>query len=200
MKQYNTSEQQLLSNLIEDDASAFDSLYWKYHRPVFSNIIKFIKDQDKARDLLQEVFIALWIKRKTLDPSLNIGGWLFVISYHKCIDHLKRTIAEPLLMDEGSLADELIDTGKEREEENRLQLLLQAVKQLSPQKRKVFELCKLKGKTYEEAALELNISKHTVKEYLTAAMRLIKEYIREQAPHAIQSAGIVFLLSIPPSF
>ena len=56
-------------------------------------------------------------------------------------------------------------------------LLYEAINLLSPQKRKVFTLCKLEGKTYEEAAEKLNISKHTVKEYLGHAVASVKSHI-----------------------
>jgi RNA polymerase sigma-70 factor (ECF subfamily) len=57
-----------------------------------------------------------------------------------------------------------------------INILEKAIALLSPQKRKVFELCKLQGRTYEEASAEMGISKHTVKEYLSGAMASIKEY------------------------
>jgi RNA polymerase sigma-70 factor (ECF subfamily) len=60
----------------------------------------------------------------------------------------------------------------------------QAIDQLSPQKRKIVTLCKLEGKTYEEAAGELNISRNTVKEHLSAAMVNLNEYVRKNATHA----------------
>ena len=63
--------------------------------------------------------------------------------------------------------------------EEKTQLLTEAINQLSPQKRKVLELCKLQGKTYEETARELHISRHTVKEYLASAISHVKGYIRQ---------------------
>lgn len=57
-------------------------------------------------------------------------------------------------------------------------LLQNAIAQLSPQKQKTFVLCKLEGKTYNEAAKTLKISKYTIKEYLSSAMTMIKDYIK----------------------
>lgn len=199
MKTDTNPEQQLVRDIKNGDASAFDTLYWKYHRAVYFNIFKLIKDPDTSKDILQEVFVALWIKRSALNPDMSIGGWLFTTSYHKCIDHLRLGVAAFLWSGEVNIADEEVDHGKEREQESRLQLIQQAVHNLSPKKREVFELCKLKGKTYEETAQELNISKHTVKEYLTAAIIHIKNYIHRQPQ---SPASILFILSVfyPPSF
>ena len=200
MKPNVSNDQLLVSDFKNGDASAFDALYWKYHSVVYNNIIKLVKDRDTAKDILQEVFIALWVKRSTLDPGVNIAGWLFTTSYHKCIDHLRHSVAGRFFTGELNIADESLDYRKEKEQENRFRLVQQAVNRLSPQKRKVFELCKLKGKTYEETAQELNISKHTVKEYLTAAMIFVKDYIHAQSPQSLIS--LLFILSIlyPPLF
>jgi RNA polymerase sigma-70 factor (ECF subfamily) len=65
--------------------------------------------------------------------------------------------------------------------EEQYRLLQQAIDQLSPQKRKIVTLCKLEGKSYEEAAGELNISLNTVKYHLSAAMVNLNEYVRKNA-------------------
>lgn len=193
------NEQQLVKEIKNDDTSAFDTLYWKLHKAVYANILKLIKDPDVSKDILQDVFVTLWIKRNTLDPDKCIAGWLSTTSYRKCIDYLRLTVTKPLFAEEIDIADDSDDYKKKIEQEKRLQLIQEAVRNLSTKKRKVFELCKLSGKTYEETAHELNISKHTVKEYLTAAIIHIKNYIHRQPQPPI---SILLILSAfyPPLF
>lgn len=200
MKPDVSNDQLLVRDIKNNNVSGFDALYWKYHSAVYTNIIKLVKDRDTAKDILQDVFIALWVKRSTLDPGVNIAGWLFTTSYRKCIDHLRHRVAAPFFTGELNIADELPDYRKEREQESRFRLVQQAVSRLSPQKRRVFELCKLKGKTYEETAQELNISKHTVKEYLTAAMAFVKDYIHAQSPQSMISLLFILSALYPPFF
>lgn len=64
------------------------------------------------------------------------------------------------------------------------QLLQEAIQQLSPQKKRVFELCKLQGLSYNKAAAELGISKYTVGEYLKEAMAFVKQYIQQHPPYS----------------
>jgi len=192
-------EQQLVRDLKNGDPSAFDTLYWKYHKAVYASILKLIKDPDTSKDILQEVFVALWIKRMTLKPDGSIAGWMFTTSYHKCIDHLRHILAAPLWPSEINIADEWADYRKEQEQENCMQLIQQAVNNLSPKKRAVFELCKLKGKSYEETAEALNISKHTVKEYLSAAIVHIKNYIHRQ-PQSPVPVLLILSAFYPPLF
>ena len=75
--------------------------------------------------------------------------------------------------------------------EEQLCAIEKAMDQLSPQKRKVFELCKVQGRTYKKAAEELHISKYTVKEYLSEALVSIKKYIGE---HPRQTGIVIYFL------
>ena len=171
--------------LQEDDVEAFDGLYWKYHEAVYANIFKLIKDGEATKDILQEVFLTLWEKRSFLDVNQSVSGWLFVVSYNKSISYLKQVLKRSI---KGAELNEEMQPAVEIEfnaREMQLQLLEAALQKLSAQKKRVFELCKLQGKTYGEAAKELNISKHTVKEYLTAAVAQVKEYIKAHPDYLV---------------
>ncbi len=182
------SELALLKLLQQDDLVAFDELYWKYQKAVFQNVFKLTHDTIIAEDIVQEVFIGLWEKRQSIDIERSVGGWLFVSSYNRAINMMKKQHRQMLLM-------------KELEKQNsqnesvpdvydiQVDILEKAMAELSPQKRRVFELCKIQGKTYEETAVILEISKHTVKEYLSDAVKLIKEYASKNP-----GIGLLFLL------
>ena len=79
-------------------------------------------------------------------------------------------------------ASSAIDVAEENElsniSEERHKLLEQAITQLPSQRQRVFLLCKLQGKSYEETAAIMKISRHTVKEYLSLAMENIKDFIK----------------------
>ena len=154
---------ELVLGVQKDDTSAFDALYFKYHQAVYRNIVKLVKDQVVAEDILQEVFVKLWQKRHSIDVSKSVAGWLFVISFNLSVTYTKKRLREQTLYHR--LFNERHSTEEDfKEYEHQHQLLETAIGQLSPQKKKIITLCKLEGKTYEEAAHELNISRHTVKE------------------------------------
>jgi len=176
---------ELAERLRNDDVDAFTALYWKYHAALYSNALKLTRDSQVAEDIVQEVFITLWEKRQGIDLEKDIAGWLFVLSYNKSINILKRKLRESLSREN---LKQTAGTEESVYEKNdlwyfRLNNLEEAIGQLSPQKRKVFELCKMRGKTYEEAARELHISKYTVKEYLAGAVVFIKEYVKKHPEH-----------------
>lgn len=171
------SDQELTSLLKDGERLAFDELYWKYHHAVYRNIFKFTKDEHIAMDILQDVFTALWDKRHQLDADQSVSGWLFVVSFNQSVNHTKKKLKEANYLQSLSALEMEADV-EPNISDVQYELLEQALKRISPQRRRVFELCKLEGKTYEEAAAEMNISKHTVKEYLSGAMLSIKEFIK----------------------
>jgi len=171
------ADSEYVIRLQKGEIGAFDALYEKHHRAVYANIFRLVKETAATQDILQEVFIALWENRLAIDAHQSVAGWLFVVSYHKSLAHLKKALKQSIIQAE--LGKEMYPDEQEISlKDTQLQLIEEAIEQLSPQKRKVFELCKLQGKTYEEAAQELNISKHTVKEYLSLAIGHIRDYIK----------------------
>ena len=182
----------LASRLRNDDINAFNTLYWEYHAAVYANALKLIKDPVIAEDIVQEVFVTVWGKRHTIDPEQDFAGWLFVISYHKTVDQLKRKLKDALAHKKISISieDQSILVNADLKEEQ-LTAIEKAMDQLSPQKRKVFEICKMQGRTYKKAAEELHISKYTVKEYLSEALVSIRKYIGE---HPRQTGIVIYFL------
>ena len=182
----------LALRLRNNDISAFNEFYWKYHDAIYANALKIIRDPLIAEDIVQDVFVTLWERRHAIDPKQDIAGWLFVVSHHKTVDQLKRKLRQALAEKVLQAAVENTDPFEEDITKEQIGAIEKAVDQLSPQKRKVFELCKVQRITYEKAAEELHISKYTVKEYLSEAIISIKKYIGQHSTHT--SIFIQFLL------
>lgn len=185
-------EKELLFRMKNGDMLAFDEIFWLYQKAVYGNALKIVRNNQLAEDIVQEVFIRLWEKRESIDIERSVGGWLFVSSYNRAVNELKKKLRESLAIQQMQEKD----TEEDAEPDLsgiQLNILEKAIAQLSAQKRRVFELCKLQGRSYEEASREMGISKHTVKEYLSGAVRSIKEYALK---YPETGAGLIFLLLI----
>jgi RNA polymerase sigma factor (sigma-70 family) len=169
------SNTELAVRLRNGDLEAFNTLYWKYHTALYLNVIRLTKDPGLAEDIVQEVFIKLWEKKHTLKEEESISGWLFTVSYHKAVDVLKQRLKEAAVIKLLTIPQE--DPEKANVTEKQIDMLNRALEHLSPQKSRVFTLCKVEGKSYEQASVQLNISKHTVKEYLSEAIKSVKIYL-----------------------
>ena len=185
------TEYELLCRLVQGDRTAFDVIYRQYFYPVYCNAVKITRDKDAAEDILQEVFIALWEKREAISLEQSVGGWLFVVCYNKSVNVLRKKLRQSLVYQqlEEPAEDNSVDTTNYNLQ---WQILEDAMAQLSPQKRKVFELCKIQGKTYEETASVLQISKYTVKEYLSASVSFLKEYVHHHPQSSVTVSSGIF--------
>lgn len=179
---------------------AFELLYQKYNKAIYGNVIRSVRNEAEVEDIVQDVFLMLWNCRKSLDPQKSVSGWLFSVSYHKTIDFLRKKIREKkyqqsIPTDENE-AEEIASHEWNGQEELKYKVLENAIAALSPQKKRVFELCKLQGLSYEQAAEKMGISKNTIHEYLKDAMQFIRQYVTEH-PSAVSSAfelGLLLLL------
>jgi len=197
--QHKDKEYKLLQKIRKGNEAAFCELYELYHAALYRNVIKLVHSDAEAQDIIQEVFISLWEQRSALDISRPVDGWLFTVSYNRTINHLRKKLLDQqkaqLIAD---LPWQKAETGVDEQlVEFQWRLMQEAIDHLSPQKKKVFELCKLEGKTYENAARELGISRHTVGEYLQESMAFVREYVRRHpfygsSPFAILVLEILF--------
>ncbi|MFB6454752.1 RNA polymerase sigma factor [Chitinophaga sp. Hz27] len=182
-------ERGLLIRLSGNDQAAFKGLYDKYHHALYRKTFFILKSAGETEDIIQEVFITLWEKRKDIDLEKPLGPWLFTVTFNRTVNHLKKSLREKSRQ---QLALLLSDTEPGSYlQEARLQMLEVAISQLSPQKKKVFQLCKLEGKTYEETGRLMGISKYTVKEYLGEVMASLKDYARK---HPVYDTSLTLFL------
>ena len=184
---------ELITRLQNDDKEAFNELYQKYHSALYYNILKLTRDAIVTEDIVQEVFITLWEKRYDLNVEQGIAGWLFVVSYNRSISYLKRKLKESIAQTVLQQNIESTTNAGNSLENTQISILEKAIEQLSPQKRRVFELCKLQRRTYAEVADELQISKHTVKEYLSGAVISIKNYIEQYPEYSVIFFTAIYL-------
>lgn len=156
--------------------------------------MRLLHDGSEAQDVVQEVFVRLWENRDSLDLSRPVNSWLFTVSYNRAVNLLRKKLLEkqrsPLIAE---LATDVSNIQDERLIEAQWRLMQDAIDQLSPKKRRVFELCKLEGKTYEMAAKELGISRHTVGEYLQESMAFVRDYVRRHPYYSSSSLAILVL-------
>ena len=166
----------LLQRLQQGDTEAYITLYDQYYPSLYTYILHFINIPELAEDALQEVFIKIWEIRERINPELSFSGYLYRITRNHVFKRLKKISADAALrlqvMQELQHQTEDADTAllwKQYES-----LLHQAIAQLPPQRQKVFRLCREESKSYEEVAVELGISRNTVKEHMVLAMKSIK--------------------------
>lgn len=151
-------------------------------------LLDFVKLPQLAEDLVHEVFMKLWEARERITITTSFSAYLYRISRNKGIDALKKIAKDAALRKEilEWTSPGLIAFGPESKMYTHYEELYRnAVAELTPQRQKIFILCKEKGKTYEEAAMELGISRNTVKEHMVHSLRFLRNYFAERGQLAL---------------
>jgi RNA polymerase sigma-70 factor (ECF subfamily) len=184
-------EREYIQRISEGDTEAFHAIYYHYSPRILAKLIRVLKSEELASDILQDLFSIIWQKRAEIDPDRSFGAFLFKISDNLVIDLFRKTKRDQ------ELADKLLKASTESQESIEQWLfqkennawLTSAIEHLPPQRRLVFKLCKLEQKSHEEVSLLLNISRATVNNHLVKAT----QSLREMAARRSDLAGVLFV-------
>ncbi|SEJ57938.1 RNA polymerase sigma-70 factor, ECF subfamily [Dyadobacter sp. SG02] len=182
-----TDEKVLLDKLAEGDEPAFTALYEKYSLKLYANILRLVKSEDIAKEILQELFLKIWEMRGQIDPEKSFKSFLYKIAGNLVYDHFRKVSRDKKLSD--SLLYMLEEQYSHSEESviynESLELLNTAISQLPEMRRRVYVLGKIEGKTYEEISAQLGISHSTISDHIVKANRFIKTYLTSRTDVAL---------------
>jgi RNA polymerase sigma-70 factor (family 1) len=183
------TDEQLVASLKNSEEGAFTELYSRHYAGTYYYLLGFTKDGPLTEDLVHEVFIKLWEVRERLSIEASFSAYLYRICHNKAVNTLKKIASDQRLRDHalshlGALQLPRLppDTAEYRRYD---QLLESALNSLPPQRRRVFELIRQEGKSYEQAASELDVSLNTVKDHMVKAMRSLRGFLAEKGEIAL---------------
>ena len=182
-------EAALVAEAIGGSELAFRSLVERYQRPVFSLVLRMVRDPGIAEDVTQEVFVKAWLALARYDPRRRFASWLFKIASNAAIDQLRRkklptTPIETSDPDHSSILDRIEDERSESPDTlvKRRELssaLEAAVAALRPEYRLVVLLRFREELPYRDIAEATGMPLGTVKTNLRRARREIEERLRK---------------------
>ncbi|MEX0856404.1 MAG: sigma-70 family RNA polymerase sigma factor [Gemmatimonadota bacterium] len=159
---------------------AFEELLRRYERPVFTLVLRMVRDRELAEDLAQEAFIKAFQAIRSYDPAYKFSSWIFKIANNLTIDHLRRRRIDTVSIDGSPHAS---SAGGERDTrivlrsteetpeafvENR-ELggqIEDAIARLRPEYRTAVLLRHVEGYSYEEVAEIMEVPLGTAKTYI----------------------------------
>lgn len=179
---------ELLARLQQDDTGAFAELYSRYRHDVYAYAMSLVKLADVAEDLVQDVFVRIWDARHKIAIKKEFRPYLFRVCHNRAYDvHLEMAREQKLkdrLLNYYAVATDPADTFAEQGTPY-ARLLDEALATLSPQRRRIYEMCKRDRKSYEEVARELGISPNTVKNHMVQAIALLRSYLQQYGKLAV---------------
>jgi RNA polymerase sigma-70 factor (ECF subfamily) len=176
---YSTSsnEKDWINLLIEGDELAFEKLYRLYSERLLAYLIRLLKSEDMACEVLHEVFIKLWNNRQHIDATQSFRSYLFRIAENCVYDFFRKAARDKKL--QTILIHSACEDYNPIEEavymKERSQLLQEAIDALPPKRRQVFQMIKIEQRSYEEVSHMLHVSVSTVNDHIVKATKSIRE-------------------------
>jgi len=174
------TEKELIEKLKKGDSFAFEVLVYKYRNKVKWFARSMVPAQIDPEEIVQEVFVKVWLKKETINPDKDFLSYLFAIAKHLILDHLKSAVNRKLYFVEEHFQHDLmiedtVDSSKSIDAEEKLFNLLQ---QLPERRKEIFCLSRFEGLSYKQIAERLNISENTVDSQIRNALAFLRKGFR----------------------
>ena len=167
-----------IAALKKSNLLVFNEVYHAHHKKIYFFILRKTRSSFIAEETTQLTFIKCWKYRESLSEDVDISIQLFRIARTTMIDLLrKENVYEQKvihIIDSHSFpTDEVWDKLAEKELRHKL---AEALEEMPPMRRKVFEMSRFKGMTYQQIANELSLSSRTVEAHIFQAVKQLKHH------------------------
>jgi RNA polymerase sigma-70 factor, ECF subfamily len=156
---------------------AFEQLFKSLFKPLCGFALKYVGDTDDAKNVVHEVFIALWEKYDSLPEQTNFKSYLYTGVKNRCLNHirdkkkhlmLEQVVDHPVTELETALEATELETRIDR-----------AIGSLPEKCRLVFEMNRIEGLKYAQIAEKMQISIKTVEAQMSKALALLRDHLKE---------------------
>lgn len=179
-----------IQRLIGGDDIAFREVYDLHSGRVYQMAFRFLKDTAWSEEIVQDVFLKLWLNREGLDKDGNIWLYLYVITKRLCLNKLREIRKSTVLFEQLMHHIEIAGNGSEEQlMADELERQTQdVIARLPKQQQLIFKLSREEGLTHKEIAQRLGISPNTVKNHIAQALKTLKG--------TLQQAGYTYMLAL----
>ena len=178
---HSATDRELLQLIAGGDQKAFNRLFDRYRDQLFHYLRKITKSDETAEEIVLDVFVKIWTGRSILTEIDNFEAFIFQVAKNKGLDFLRQVQRNRLQQTELWKRMQTSSYRESADEKVMLdditQAVHEAVEHLSPQRKKVYQLSREQGFTYEQIGKRLHLSTHTVRNHLAASLNIIRSYL-----------------------
>lgn len=173
------SDFELITRIKDGDESAFRLVFDLYSGKLFNFSYRFLKDKEPCHEVVQEVFLSLWLNRAKLDPQFPVAPYLYTITKRLTLNVIRQVASSQCAVEKMWLNMQKVSN--ETEElillDDLERFAASVLSQLPKQQQLVYRMSRHDDLTYDEIAHELNISRNTVKNHLVAALKTLRTHL-----------------------
>ncbi len=171
------TEKELLLLISNGDETAFRALFHIYGPLIRNVILQIIKLEAPVEDMLQDIFLKVWLNREKLPELNNPRSWVIRIAYHQSFNWLRhqkiresKNIAAPAAVLDVEESVQFAETSR---------LIQQALHNLNDQSRSIYIMSRENGMKLSDIAETLGISVQTVKNTISRTLKSIREHLEQ---------------------
>jgi len=174
-----TSDEALIGRIAAGDKLAMHLLFARHHVRVYRFVLRLVRDESLAEDLISEVFLDVWRQAGRFERRSSVGTWLLAIGRHKALSALRRRPREKL--DEetaAAVADPADDPEVAVRKKDKSEILRGCLNGLSAEHREIIDLVYYHEKSVGEVAGTVGIPANTVKTRMFYARKRLSELLK----------------------
>jgi RNA polymerase sigma-70 factor (family 1) len=188
---------QLIAQLKRDNEAALRKIYDHYFERVYQLAFRFLKEENWTEEIVQDVFLSVWLHRENLNEEGNLWLYLYVITKRRCLNKLREVKKSSFLFTTLLENIETLASAQHEAEQwiwaaELASFAQKAIDALPQQQQLVYKLSREEGLTHKEIAHRLQISPFTVRNHLGEALKTL----RASLPSNLYSILFSFWLTI----
>lgn len=173
-------EAEYMEKLGQGDHKSFDALFVLYHPRVKNFLLGFVKDEEEACDMAQDIFFKVWTNRESISRVSSLKAYLYRMARNMVYDYFEHSLVKETYEQKIQLSsNEYSELIEEDIYARELSLLIDiAIEQMPEQRRRIFKMSRKEGHSNEEISLKLGINKRTVENHITQALSDLREILK----------------------
>ena len=174
-----SSDEALIKRIGSGDQAALQALYARHSVKIFRFVVRLLRDEGRAEDVVSEVFIEVWKSAARFEMRSAVSTWLLSIARNKAISLIRKSRDQELDEETAAgVADEADDPEVVAQKQDKGALLRACVMRLSAEHREVIDLVYYHEKSVEEVAEIVGVPEGTVKTRMFHARKRLSEMAR----------------------
>jgi RNA polymerase sigma-70 factor (family 1) len=176
---------ELIRLLHDGNEEAFAEIYNRYWKRIYTLALSYTKSPEVAQDIVQDVFLKLWLNKQNLLHVQEFKPYLLVASRNLIISSLRNKVFHVSLDEDEQIEEKILLPEKQLSYKESTALLQQAIQLLTPQQQRAYKLSRMEGMKYEQIAMEMDISISTVKIHVSKALNSVRKFLTDQSVHPV---------------
>jgi RNA polymerase sigma-70 factor, ECF subfamily len=176
-----TSDEILIVRIANGDRLAMQVLFARHHVRVYRFVLRLVRNESTAEDLISEVFLEVWRQAGKFEGRATVSTWMLSIARFKALSALRRRTEDELDEETASqIADQADDPETALAKQDKGAALRQCLTRLSAEHREIIDLVYYHEKSVAEVAGITGIPEATVKTRMFYARKKLSELLKEQ--------------------